>query len=673
MAPPRASRLAARKSIVPDPALYDVAMSESDEERGDARATRRGDDNNNNKTNAAAKRRKSTSRATTTATATKEATGTPQARVRAAAGTPGRVQQQQHAQPQSKRKAQQPQQQQQHLEDDAHDHLSDSRQTKRHAHGDTATPARAPSTNMPASTTKQPRRNAHTQPEQQRNATESAPGPSSQTVTADDAQQAHTQQRARPGFKPRAALNRAKRPAAAPADAKADGTTAAPESLPFAFNANPPTPRERKRPAQPDDSGGVRRSPRSKKRPREGPSAANAREQEQEQSSSPLSSPRPRARSASAPIHANETPVQVRNIAFRQGDGTPGTAGRSARRTSAKGSGRRGSSIGGGFEAVPHPLVPDNLLYRSTDATEPVARRLRSILSWTTQRRRDQLHLDRQANQDADSALALDIVNQFINDVCESRLDVSVPHQREDAQAAGGDRRRPHPRNESNAAKLAEIEAHYAAISKEQDARDSVKPTYEAFARRAEARTLAGAGNNTKVQLSAIDGLAETRMTTLDDALAFGRRILDSSAAASESKFKRAANRKSKASLEDPSVSTELSKLLADVRLDTAHFRKLSHRMDRFVEVTSAYVSSRSRGTHRALTTQAQQGSHAHGGLSSVHLPSGGHDNDDSSVRTGIATAVGATTQSVDAPASAGAEQRDLLRALAAADSRSRR
>lgn len=63
------------------------------------------------------------------------------------------------------------------------------------------------------------------------------------------------------------------------------------------------------------------------------------------------STPR-RARSASAPIHVHETPVQIKNIAFRQGDATPGSLKRSVKRSSVKGSGRRGSSIGGGFEGM---------------------------------------------------------------------------------------------------------------------------------------------------------------------------------------------------------------------------------------------------------------------------------------------------------------------------------
>ena len=56
-------------------------------------------------------------------------------------------------------------------------------------------------------------------------------------------------------------------------------------------------------------------------------------------------------------VTTHETPVQVKNIAFRQGAGTPGTAGKSARRNSS-GSARRGSSIGGGFTGKFPPLPP---------------------------------------------------------------------------------------------------------------------------------------------------------------------------------------------------------------------------------------------------------------------------------------------------------------------------
>lgn len=79
-----------------------------------------------------------------------------------------------------------------------------------------------------------------------------------------------------------------------------------------------------------------------------GPSSSTRRH------TTPPKSPRGGAQKPVAPIHVHETPVQVRNIAFRQGlpPGTPATIVRTARRSSARGSGKRGSSIGGGFEGA---------------------------------------------------------------------------------------------------------------------------------------------------------------------------------------------------------------------------------------------------------------------------------------------------------------------------------
>lgn len=78
--------------------------------------------------------------------------------------------------------------------------------------------------------------------------------------------------------------------------------------------------------------------------------------------------------------------------------------------------------------AVPHPQVPDDKLYRSTDGSEPLARRLRSIFSWTAQRQRDKVFAS-SAPSDPTQAFAKEIVDSFITDICESRLDVSVPYK----------------------------------------------------------------------------------------------------------------------------------------------------------------------------------------------------------------------------------------------------
>lgn len=84
-------------------------------------------------------------------------------------------------------------------------------------------------------------------------------------------------------------------------------------------------------------------------------------------------------------INIAETPIGIKNLVMRSGSG-----GRSnGRRESLDKRGKRGSSIGDGFTALPHPDVPSKRLYRATQPSAPPAIRLRSVVSWTSQRQRD--------------------------------------------------------------------------------------------------------------------------------------------------------------------------------------------------------------------------------------------------------------------------------------------
>lgn len=168
----------------------------------------------------------------------------------------------------------------------------------------------------------------------------------------------------------------------------------------------------------------------------------------------------------SAPINTRETPIGMRNIAMRNGE-SAGKSG-SARRDSIDRRGKRGSSIGNGFTgqcilpasltsietlrechadalvaAVPHPDVPSDKLYRTTDATAPPAIRLRSLISWTAQRQRDLLFppdlynttaplpLPRNSRSkdkgpsEATKRFAKSVVEDFISGICSKSIDVS--------------------------------------------------------------------------------------------------------------------------------------------------------------------------------------------------------------------------------------------------------
>ena len=92
---------------------------------------------------------------------------------------------------------------------------------------------------------------------------------------------------------------------------------------------------------------------------------------------------------------------------------------------------------------MPHPDVPSDKLYRTTDATAPPAIRLRSLISWIAQRQRDTLFppelynstaplpLPRTArNKDkgpseATKRFAKSVVEDFIAGICSKSIDVS--------------------------------------------------------------------------------------------------------------------------------------------------------------------------------------------------------------------------------------------------------
>lgn len=80
--------------------------------------------------------------------------------------------------------------------------------------------------------------------------------------------------------------------------------------------------------------------------------------------------------------------------------------------------------------ATPHPQVADDKLYRSTDASDPIAKRMRSIVSWSSQRVRDRMFRSvREDEMSAAQTAAKSVIDAFIDDVCSLRVDTSVPYQ----------------------------------------------------------------------------------------------------------------------------------------------------------------------------------------------------------------------------------------------------
>ncbi|BGP25769.1 mtw1 kinetochore complex, DSN1 [Rhodotorula toruloides] len=467
---------------------------------------------------------------------------------------------------------------------------------------------------------------------------------------------------------------------------------------PFPFTTAPPTPRA---------TGKAKRSARSK--PKDAPPAKVPRttrrpsissEDDEDDATPPNGNaphpstsrtsrktpPRPDTQTG---IYVHETPVQVKNIAMRQGmgPGTPaaGTARKSVRRSSVRGSGKRGSSIGNGYEAVPHPQVADDKLYRSTDADDPIAKRLRSIVSWASQRTRDRVLRSVKDGEKDDPAVksAEEIMDGFIDDVCRLKVDTSVPF-REPSQSQDPDSLPPHPQNESNAAKMKELEEAYAAIATEQTLRQSLDPVYQSFFdARTAAHQIASSSYSSLLPpaLSALTSknplkpstyaasldLSLPTPTTLDEALSLGRRLLQGEGVRDDVPPKGKKGAKGKGKETDggggETVQDVLQRRISEAQVDAVALRHLTHRLSSFIRLASSYIAHRSSETHTALARHTQQGL-----LGSTGETDGAKGAGDAGGSGGSGLA--AATQVTVGVEGAVLDPRDLLRAISATDTR---
>ncbi|BGP56525.1 hypothetical protein JCM8202v2_004146 [Rhodotorula sphaerocarpa] len=521
--------------------------------------------------------------------------------------------------------------------------------------------------------------------------------------------------------RPRAAADLAARvhkppPAYSTALVDPDRADDADDAEPFLFTTNPPTPYAKATAAQRAAAASAKKPGARGKAPRtdaRNPShdAAGTTAAEELAAGPSTAAPGHRRRRTpprenavpAVPVHVHETPVQVRNIAFRQGlpPGTPATIARTARRSSARGSGKRGSSIGGGFEAVPHPQVADDKLYRSTDASDPIAKRLRSIVSWAAQRTRDRMFRSiREDEMGPAQTAAKGVVDAFIEDVCSLRVDTSVPYQ-DQGQSQDPSRLPPHPHNESNASKMQELEDSYAAIAREQELRQSLEPTYQSFfdARtqaHAEASTSyasllpAAARSNPSAYAATLD-LSVSAPTSLKEALALGRRVMRGELVRSDggkTPARKTVKGKGKLAADEADEATTpqevMQRRVAEAQLETADFRHRTHRLAAFSRVAAAYIAHRSAETHAALARHTELGATASSTAATAAAAAGGADDGSGHGASGAGLAQALPTSASAAAAAAaaaapaesthlrGVDSRDLLRAIADADTKRR-
>ncbi|KAI1318562.1 hypothetical protein EDD11_006252 [Mortierella claussenii] len=167
-------------------------------------------------------------------------------------------------------------------------------------------------------------------------------------------------------------------------------------------------------------------------------------------------------------IPMRETPMIKRNKDMRSD---------ASRRSSFNMRGKRASSIGNGFSALPHPSVDSRSFYRHIAADDPPPVRMKQLMAWCARKSIDAQKSNSQsalkiAKQIEEDALAMLITGQFSVSWYSRPLDMepirTVP-------------KKPHQQNVENLRKLKECEAQIAKLEKEDEEWTRVISSFNTF------------------------------------------------------------------------------------------------------------------------------------------------------------------------------------------------
>ncbi|CCG82206.1 Kinetochore protein mis13 [Taphrina deformans PYCC 5710] len=165
-------------------------------------------------------------------------------------------------------------------------------------------------------------------------------------------------------------------------------------------------------------------------------------------------------------LPVSDTPIIRKNQALRQNGGD----GR--RRSSLSMRGKRASSIGNGFQSLPHPDIPASEFYKhiSEDLPDPV--RMKQLLAWCARKSiddsksRPSLHGKETDEQIQAANIARTIEEEVLKDLIENKITTSWYHQPD--QPLTVLEKKPHPQNVNNAAKMKEMEEKIAQLEAEE-------------------------------------------------------------------------------------------------------------------------------------------------------------------------------------------------------------
>lgn len=165
-------------------------------------------------------------------------------------------------------------------------------------------------------------------------------------------------------------------------------------------------------------------------------------------------------------LPVSDTPIIRKNQQLRQNGGD----GR--RRSSLSMRGKRASSIGNGFQSLPHSDIPASEFYKhiSEDLPDPV--RMKQLLAWCARRSIDESKLrpkvqGSETDEQIQAAnIARTIEEEVLKDLIDNKITTSWYHQPD--QPLNTLEKRPHPQNVNNAAKMKEMEERIAKLRAEE-------------------------------------------------------------------------------------------------------------------------------------------------------------------------------------------------------------
>ncbi|EEB07260.1 kinetochore protein Mis13 [Schizosaccharomyces japonicus yFS275] len=154
----------------------------------------------------------------------------------------------------------------------------------------------------------------------------------------------------------------------------------------------------------------------------------------------------------------NDTPVIAKNQKLRKA---------SERRSSLSQRGKRASSIGLGFEALPHADVPTSEYHRhiSADLSEPL--RMKQLIIWSGSNSLDEQRRNyAETKESSEAAIARSIVREVLNDLVAGKFDVSW-YQRPPGSVIPT---KPHPQNIRNHQLVDELSVKLKKLKEEEAA-----------------------------------------------------------------------------------------------------------------------------------------------------------------------------------------------------------